>query len=991
MRSPTTRLLIVCLGCLMISMVCVPAWPGGAGKITGIKVDSKAGKVVISAKGPVGKHVARVIGRPNRLFIDFDNTVLGKIDRRIKPRGVGVHEIRTGHYKGRARVVLDFRSQPVPGFQVHRDKGRITIALGKSINDDTARSAAEKPVHPVAKGRLKSPLAPDYVQASAQPQVKPGASSSKKASAPRRYAQNIPGKMTLRERAQNNTGSGIPTSNNSARSNSSRTGGVVKEVKPPVTPPTPDPRLIVQEVTELKFTQVGHNSRLIIRGGDKLDYRLTKESPTKLKIDLINAEIPKVHQKPLTTDKFSTSVEMIVPGTQNIFVQLKDAVPYQVQKKKGVLMIDFPPPRLALTKDQAAGVGDQAGQEEYSRMRLKNILARELDLRGRKDRLDKQIADSEKEIAKLRKERREISARFRTTPDPEVFKKPITIDFQGISLKNAFRLLAEQAGVNIIVGSGVRGTTTHILDNVPMGQVLDTILETHNLDRELVGNVLRIDSAQNIRTRKQTRIRERDRLLATIDERIDQEIGRQRELENKREDINKSLNRRTDDQGTMDDPTKIETIGDVDTVEVDGEMLTLVLVQIKLSYANVNEVANILRCVFNQECGGAAGSAPDLTETQRQQAYAQYLRDQGFDPASPGGQARMQSFMTQMRDERRTQAAERVAETTTAETARGALRGGVADERMQRIIDKTVMWPNTTYNTLYIKDLPERIEEMKKLIATVDVPLPEVLIEARIVQANRDWGRGIGVLWGGSNNQVGEVGNNETAFWGLTANQGNTGTNAATGATTTGSPIPGSFMINLPAVVQGLGSIPGAGIQFGYLATDYITELDARLQLGEATGKTKVIARPKVQVQNGQSATISTGRQIAYSTVSADGTQTQLVNVDTALDVAPTIYPDGRIGMTLNINRDGLGGIVNGQQEILTNSASTTLVVKDGETAVIGGILVEEDNSDRQGLTGLMNVPLINFLFTNKTRSMTVEELLVFITPTIVKRPPRAS
>jgi type IV pilus assembly protein PilQ len=310
---------------------------------------------------------------------------------------------------------------------------------------------------------------------------------------------------------------------------------------------------------------------------------------------------------------------------------------------------------------------------------------------------------------------------------------------------------------------------------------------------------------------------------------------------------------------------------------------------------------------------------------------------------------------------------------------------------MQQIIANTVMWANETYNTLYIKDLPERIEEMKKLIATLDVPLPEVLIEARIVQASRDWGRGIGVLWGGRNNQVGPIGNNETAFWGLTANQANPGINTATGATTTGSPIPGSFMINLPAVVQGLGAIPGVGVQFGYLATDYITELDARLQLGEATGKTKVIARPKVQVQDRQSARISNGRQIAFSTVSADGTQTQLVNVDLALDVTPQIYPDGRVMMQISVENNGLGGIVNGQQEILTRSAETTLVIKDGETAVIGGILQEEDNSDRQGLTGLMNVPIINFFFTNKTRSMTIDELLVFITPTIVKRPPRAS
>ena len=72
---------------------------------------------------------------------------------------------------------------------------------------------------------------------------------------------------------------------------------MVREVRPPVTPPTPDPRLLVQEITELQFIQVGHNARLVVRGGDHLDYRMNKVSPTKLKLDLINAEIPKVQSE----------------------------------------------------------------------------------------------------------------------------------------------------------------------------------------------------------------------------------------------------------------------------------------------------------------------------------------------------------------------------------------------------------------------------------------------------------------------------------------------------------------------------------------------------------------------------------------------------------------------------------------------------------------------------------------------------------------------
>ena len=149
---------------------------------------------------------------------------------------------------------------------------------------------------------------------------------------------------------------------------------MVREVRPPVTPPTPDPRLVVQEITELKFIQVGHNARLVLRGGDNLDYRLNKVSPTKARLDLVNAEIPKAYQKPLKTDLFSTSVEMIVPGSQTIFIQLKDAVPYQVEKQKGVLMIDFPPPRFSASPDrkviaEAPGTGDQTGRQSAEQSR----------------------------------------------------------------------------------------------------------------------------------------------------------------------------------------------------------------------------------------------------------------------------------------------------------------------------------------------------------------------------------------------------------------------------------------------------------------------------------------------------------------------------------------------------------------------------------------------------------------------------------------------
>lgn len=771
-----------------------------------------------------------------------------------------------------------------------------------------------------------------------------------------------------------------------------------------MTPPTPDPRLLVQEITELKFIQVGHNARLVVRGGDGLDYRVNKVSPTKVRIDLINAEIPKVHQKPLRTDRFSTSVEMIIPGTQSIFVQLKDTVPYQIQKKKGVLMIDFPPPRLALTRDQAKRLrpGDEAGRGEYEKRRLEALqrreavqIMREESIRQANETRERQIRTLQKELEELMKERREIERKFQITPDPEVFSKPVTMDFQGISLRNAFRLLAEQAGINIILGRGVRGSTTLRLFQVPLGQVLDTILRTNGLDRELIGNVMRIDRRGVIRASKRRRLTQQRRLLRNVGRNIRRVQEQIRQREQEREEAFRQLAAEQKATETpAEDITRVETVGSTETIEIDGEPVTLVLVQIRLSYANAAEIRNVLQCVFNRRCPGLTGR-PGETELDAERRFMEYLAQQGFSPYSPGGQARLRSWRQEQRASRRTAAAEAIAQQTTGEQAVGALRGAGVDPRLQRILAHTVMWANTTYNMLFIKDLPERIEEMKKLIATLDIPRAEVMIEARIVQANRDWGRGLGILWGGRNNQVGPLTDDRQVWWGMTGNQAVTGANTPTGQTIPGNNIPSTFAINLPATVQGLTSIPGMGMQFGLLSNtagnNYITELDARIQMGEATSNAKTIGRPKVQVQDGRRARIRNGVQVPYTTVSADGAQTQLVDVDLSLSITPRIYPDGRIRLIIRVTNDSLGAFTAAGQIINRQQASTVLVVKDGETAVIGGILQEQDNTSRGGITGLMNVPVLNFLFSNRTRAVLVQELLVFITPSIVKKPPPAA
>jgi type IV pilus assembly protein PilQ len=991
MRSPVTKYKSLWLGCLLVALMCGSAW-ADSGEITGVTLDAANKRIVIASKGDVGKHSVRVIGHPNRLIMDVDQASLGKVQRRISGGKNDIHEIRVGTYKSSARLVVDFRDMPVPPFKVHREDNQFLISFGSSM-------AGELPGAQAAASDKKnaSPLDPTFVPAAA------GASAMEmkntavaaKAKAGVRLAQadtSIGRPMPVKA-------PGIPRSSASGPENPGPAVGgpqMVKEVRPPVTPPTPDPRLLVQEITELKFIQVGHNSRLIVRGGDHLDYRLNKVTPTKARLDLVNAEIPKAYQKPLRTDLFSTSVEMIVPGSQTIFIQLKDTVPYQVEKQKGVLMIDFPPPRFAVPPEKAKGTDVRAMQEA--------------NLHKTVDLYMKRVTSVSKLEEDLRAQRNELVRKYQLTPDPEVFSKPVTMDFQGIDVRNAFRLLAEQAGINIVLGDDVKGPVTLRLFQVPLGQVIDTIVNTHGLGRIMVGNVLRVGKKDEIKKYEDDRDKEKKNALEEIDKKIEEARNDKKAAEDKIASLQRELERLAAAQAEGAG-TRSEEIADAGCIDIEGEQVCFVFTSVKLVFVKPTDVARTLECMFNLQCGelkrgvqtvSLAGGATPGSPTAP--GYSQGATPPVSTPGLPPQVAEQRANRAAMvsAQQQGAAAAQTSALANLASLAGAQVSGNLqlpigTDPKLAKIIVHSVIAPDDTNKTIFVRDTPERVAQMKKVIYSLDVPTPQVLIESRLVQATRDWSRGVGVMWGGGNNQGYKTAGGRQDYWGITGLQSGDAANTITAAPsgdnmTAMSPLPSSFAVNLPPTVANLTNLMGLGVTFGLLAGQYATQLDMRLQLGEQTSQTKTISRPKVQVLDGQTASIKNGRTIAYSTVSQDGTQTQLVNVDLLLDVQPTIYSDGRIRMRIHVTDNDVGPVlVNGQAEILTREATTVMIVKDGETAVIGGIIRRNDNEARQGWPGLMNVPIINHIFSNKTVEKNLQELLVFITPTIVKRPPSAS
>ena len=282
-------------------------------------------------------------------------------------------------------------------------------------------------------------------------------------------------------------------------------------------------------------------------------------------------------------------------------------------------------------------------------------------------------------------------------------------------------------------------------------------------------------------------------------------------------------------------------------------------------------------------------------------------------------------------------------------------------------------------NTIIIRDLRKNVEDVKALVAKLDTAIPQVLIEARIVEVDTNFTREIGVQWGGSykndaNTTIGITGIQDTSG-AFVPNQALANTIPFSSATAP------NYAVNLPASV-GLGS--GGGLTFGILKDNL--RLDLSLSALEASGKGKVVSSPKVVTIDNKEAMIEQGTQIPYSTVSASGTNTQFVDATLSLKVTPHITPEGSIIMKLEAKNDSQGATgANGQPAINKKKATTEVLVRDGETAVIGGILQVSRKKNQSAVPWLSKIPVLGYLFKYDATQSQNQELLIFITPKILK------
>jgi type IV pilus assembly protein PilQ len=294
-------------------------------------------------------------------------------------------------------------------------------------------------------------------------------------------------------------------------------------------------------------------------------------------------------------------------------------------------------------------------------------------------------------------------------------------------------------------------------------------------------------------------------------------------------------------------------------------------------------------------------------------------------------------------------------------------------------------------NTLLVQDTADRLADVRRLVTTLDIAIRQVQIESRIVIVNDDYSRDIGVRFGATMVQE----NSTNGMISMTGTSAGSDTMVSSALANLADPANGTpfpveigpaaerYNVNLP-----VGS-PAGSIALAILDSDYLVDLE--LSALQAEGNGEIYSTPRVIVSNNAEARISQGVEIPYQESSSSGaTTTQFKEAVLSLTVTPQITPDDRIIMDLLVTKDSVGAIVPSGQggfvpSIDTRDVQTTVLVNDGETVVLGGIYETENRDDVQKVPVLGDIPGLGFLFRTKSTLSNRAELLIFVTPRILR------
>jgi len=298
-------------------------------------------------------------------------------------------------------------------------------------------------------------------------------------------------------------------------------------------------------------------------------------------------------------------------------------------------------------------------------------------------------------------------------------------------------------------------------------------------------------------------------------------------------------------------------------------------------------------------------------------------------------------------------------------------------------------------NTLLLQDTSDRLADIRRLVATLDIPVRQVLIESRVVIVNDDFTRQLGVRLGTTD--VRSRSNGLVAISGDAASNNTIVSSALTNLQAGGS----AFPVTIPTQASGTPSFldrynvnmpvanPTGSIALSILSGNYLVDLE--LSAAQAEDRAEIVSAPRVITSNQKEAMIEQGVEIPYQEAASSGaTTTQFKKAVLSLKVKPQITPDNRVIMDLTVSKDAVGQLVQsatgGQvPSINTQSITTQVLVNDGQTVVLGGILQTEKRTTDNKVPFLGDIPVLGYLFKNRAISNNKDELLIFVTPKILR------
>ncbi|VUZ84386.1 Type IV pilus biogenesis and competence protein PilQ precursor [Candidatus Methylomirabilis lanthanidiphila] len=542
--------------------------------------------------------------------------------------------------------------------------------------------------------------------------------------------------------------------------------------------------------------------------------------------------------------------------------------------------------------------------------------------------------------------------------------KRLSLDFKGADLDDLLRLISEVSGLNVVVAHGLKDRkdrdVTARLHNVEWRQALDVILRAKGLSYEQDGNLIYVGSKGEIQKSKEKRVEE----MADVAQKHWKLEEAKRKAEDERKRVEEEERRYAEEAPCV----RVIRVAYMKASDMKKHLERL---KTRRGSIDLEETTNTL-IISDAEsvCLKMTTLAKEL-DTPPKDPFATRLL--------PFNYAKAGDLKTHL---------------TALKTSQGSV---IVDERSSRII---------------IKDLPEAVERMEALLKQIDIQTPQVLIEARIVEATRQFSQSLGIQWGGTGvpTKAGST-TGVTAFGGSSPS----GTSSSSGGSSSSSGGSGGLPLRFPGLVPPIGNpfpstgggvpylgpVPLAvnlpvtsphfalGMTIGSLANRFL--VGAQLSAAETQGKIRTLSSPRVATQDNEEAEIKQGTQVPYTTIDSSGrTVVQFQDAFIKLKVKPHITPDGRVSMKVEAERSFPGQRVDFSQgfvfPINTRKATTNIMVQNGSTVVIGGLLQSTETIATDQVPVFGDIPVLGWLF--KRRSIGPDErveLLIFLTPSVLE------